>query len=296
MTTETERQMLALYGRRRRRAIKEGTWEVRSVPAGPTLDHIAKLRKAGMGCKQIADATGLNRGTICGYAYEAEKFKNRKVRAETEALILAIKRVPPKLEPRQSKSLVEGIGVRRRLEALTWLGWDKATLAPMLGITPAGVKMMTRRKLVHVNTLARVTELYNNLWQTPGPSDSARYAAQQFNMAPPLAWDDETIDDPAAKPNYAGEESRRKVDIPATTSAAQSNVSAINDAIAGRPFKKLTRDDRRVAVRLLNAEGLIDREIAARLHVDAETIFRDRKYLGLEPATAQRATQSAKAA
>ena len=58
-----------------------------------------------------------------------------------------------------------------------------------------------RREQVAVATAQLVRELYDELAMVTGPSQRARTLAAKHGWAPPLAWDDETIDDPAARPH-----------------------------------------------------------------------------------------------
>ena len=56
------------------------------------------------------------------------------------------------------------------------------------------------RPHVTAQTAAAIARAYTALSSTPGPSDTARKTAADLGWAPPLAWDDDTIDDPAAEP------------------------------------------------------------------------------------------------
>jgi hypothetical protein len=109
--------------------------------------------------------------------------------------------------------LVDGAGTRRRLQALIARGWSKRKLALRLGMKPSnfGITFVGRR--VRASTARAVRVLYDELWDVAPPeathgdriaaSRARRYARTQ-GYAPPLAWDDDTIDDPAAKPEGAG--------------------------------------------------------------------------------------------
>jgi hypothetical protein len=96
---------------------------------------------------------------------------------------------------------VDGIGTRRRLQALAFMGHADQTLALELGISTARV-----RKLLHgagrikPATASRVARLYDQLWQLPGTSRPAALTAQARGWVSPLAWEDDEIDDPAARP------------------------------------------------------------------------------------------------
>jgi hypothetical protein len=68
---------------------------------------------------------------------------------------------------------------------------------------------MMRRDQVTAATARAVRELYDRLWDKPPPENGqreriaaarARNHAAQRDWAPPLAWDDDIIDDPAGRP------------------------------------------------------------------------------------------------
>ena len=46
-----------------------------------------------------------------------------------------------------------------------------------------------------------VTRVYDELWDTPGPSEAGRRRSRARGCPPPMAWDDDTIDDPRAVPD-----------------------------------------------------------------------------------------------
>ena len=90
-------------------------------------------------------------------------------------------------------------GSTRRLQALTAIGWDTDTLATELGWTSTQLaKALTGHTPPH--TRHHITALYDLLSMTPGPSTQARQHAQQHGWPPPLAWDDEHLDNPDATP------------------------------------------------------------------------------------------------
>jgi predicted transcriptional regulator len=100
-------------------------------------------------------------------------------------------------------------GPRRRLQALVATGWSQSRLARELGLTRANFGSMMRCDQVTAGTARAVGELYDRLWNQPPPEHGQRtriaasrarnYAAER-GWVPPLAWDDDAIDDPARKP------------------------------------------------------------------------------------------------
>lgn len=95
---------------------------------------------------------------------------------------------------------VDNTGVVRRRRALAAIGWSLTDLAPYFGTTWQTVGMHAAGDRVRRDTLDRWRAVYEQLSMTIGPSRQAREYAQRQGWAPPLAWDDDTIDDPDASP------------------------------------------------------------------------------------------------
>jgi hypothetical protein len=94
------------------------------------------------------------------------------------------------------------VGTTRRLQALSSIGWPQSVLAARLGTDQAFVSYLQRGvgRSVTRATAAKVAAVFDALSMTPGPSQSSRMRSASKGWAPPLAWDDEAIDDPAASP------------------------------------------------------------------------------------------------
>ncbi len=60
--------------------------------------------------------------------------------------------------------------------------------------------------LVTIQRWREISELYDRLSMTPGPSPQTRGWAKTLGYAPPLAWDEDTIDDPRSRPHGNGGE------------------------------------------------------------------------------------------
>lgn len=96
---------------------------------------------------------------------------------------------------------VDSVGTIRRIRALQALGWPLDTLAVRLGLSERRVWGITTQDRVRRHTRDLVAALYEQLSGTPGPSTRARDRARREGWAPPLAWSDVSIDDPAAEPD-----------------------------------------------------------------------------------------------
>jgi hypothetical protein len=97
---------------------------------------------------------------------------------------------------------VPSVGTARRLQALACIGYSRADVAGRLGVSVKRVEDLVGRKWPSVRrrTAMQVAGLYDQLVDTSGPSRIAASKAQAAGWAPPIAWDETTIDDPAAEP------------------------------------------------------------------------------------------------
>ena len=122
------------------------------------------------------------------------------------------------------------IGVTRRLRALNALGYSQQDLADRLGAHYSWIcKLMSNgRAQVNPDTVTRIADLYNQLSMTPGSSERARRAARIKGWAPPLAWDDDTIDDPHAQPDGQIRRTDRKT-VPFTEEYLELRSLGYND-------------------------------------------------------------------
>lgn len=97
--------------------------------------------------------------------------------------------------------LVDATGTRRRLQALARIGWSWGLIGGELGVTGSAVSAWTREPKVHRATADRVARIYDELSMVPGRSVKTAGRARAKDWPPPLGWDDDEIDDPAARPH-----------------------------------------------------------------------------------------------
>jgi hypothetical protein len=143
------------------------------------------------------DATGYQRYHCrCSAGRAAQRLYNK--RRELERLRGDLPRRVPKT------------GTTRRVRALARIGWSmvdiERTAGLSAGMLSAGVlsKSKNRASVARATHLA-VAAVYNSLWDKPGPSAWVRNHAARQGWPPPLAWDDDTIDDPDAQPYDTGD-------------------------------------------------------------------------------------------
>lgn len=202
------------YERVRNKQKAYGRWQP-YVDAAPARAHVQQLLAAGLGWKRIAMLADLPQSSLSNLLYGHEgRPRSKRIRVETERRILTVR---AGLDTLGRGVRVDGTGTRRRLQALVTIGWSKAKLGERLGMTPGNFGRTFGSDRVFAGTARAVRDLYDELWDRP-PAEvtaserrsaaRARNQAARAGWAPPLAWDDETIDDPSATPTV-GEATRR---------------------------------------------------------------------------------------
>lgn len=157
----------------------------------------------------------MTHGTVSGYSHhkcrcaECRRAWNRHMKAYRARAF-------------RGPTMVDATGTRRRLRALVALGWPSTYLKTRIG---AAHIIFTDSAVVHPRTAARVRALYDELGGTLGPAPRSRTYAAAKGWPPPLAWDDDTIDDPAATP-YVG---------PVPSRAARGREQLVEDFEHTRP-------------------------------------------------------------
>lgn len=186
------------------------------VDAEPARQHVRDLGRQGMGWKRVAKAAGLSPSTVWKLMYGDDKrgrAPNKRIRPGTAEAILSVEL---DLAP---GAKVPSNGTRRRLQALVALGYSQSRLAAELDMMPANFgRTLHHNSEVRKTTADAVVALYDRLSMAPPVGTDHRskisvtraknYAAHMMWL-PPLAWDDEDIDDPFAVPVGIGVESRR---------------------------------------------------------------------------------------
>jgi hypothetical protein len=167
---------------------------------------------------------------------------------------------------------VSSVGVVRRRQALAAIGYGLKELAPHFGTSWRGVGNYQNRPRVHRATFDRWVEVYDLLSMTPGPNARVKAHAERCGWVPPLAWDDDELDEPDARPARMPRVWRIRAD--------DKRIAA---ALAGDEAARaaLRSPDRREIVLRLHAEGLTDPAIAARSGIKQNTIRAIRTQLCL---------------
>lgn len=192
----------AHYEALRRKQKILGVWDGRRTQAGPVLAHIDVLVDAGLSRYRIAQLAG----TSPDWIRKARRPGRKWVEQPVAAAVLAIPIPAAPQHVMAAGSRVDATGTRRRLQALTALGYTQTALIARMGMALAWAHCLwsERKQMVSAATARRVEQLYDELSMTParpGVSASrARNLAARRGYPPPLAWDDGALDDPGARP------------------------------------------------------------------------------------------------
>lgn len=198
---ERKRERDAAYGRQR------------LVDAEPVRQHVRDLAAAGIGLKTLTRLSGVTHGSLWKLMYgrtrpDGTRTPSARVRAEIAAKILA---VHPSLDALADGAKIDATGTVRRVQALMVLGWSVPQVAARADVDRQVLDavMLGHRTLITAARAHAVRTAYEQLWnQAPpqgtwhekGAAARARNKAAAAGWAPPLAWDDDTIDDPATTP------------------------------------------------------------------------------------------------
>lgn len=182
------------YLRGRSRAIAYGRHHPFTSPE-PARQHLANLAAAGVTWQQAAARSGVTKGTIG----RIRAGTGTKIRVATETAILAVP------VPLRQPTIT---GTHRRIQALMRNGWSLPRLATRLGVGFHSARRYLARG-VQPATARKIAALYEQLQHVQPPQATredrisvtrTRDRARAAGWAPPAAWDETTIDDPAAEP------------------------------------------------------------------------------------------------
>lgn len=190
---------------RREQLIASGQWKP-FVAAQPVRDHVNRVRAAGMPIWAIEQHFGMAAHHLDHLLWGSEGHgPGNKVRTETAQLLLAYW---PALDDFPDPARIDPTGTRRRLEALHVHGFNLIAIARKTGIAARYFQKAVHGDRVTARLARAVRDVYG-VWWNADPRDHGvkewvvdrtRRAAQRKGWYGPLAWDDDTIDDPRAVP------------------------------------------------------------------------------------------------
>lgn len=225
---------------KRNKDIAFGRHDVGRVPADPVRAHVAYLAEQGISAKQLAKLSGVSYSAIGTLMYgrpERGHGLYPRVAATTAERLLAVK---PSLDNMADGRAIDATGTVRRLQALVAIGYSQARLGKQLGIEKGNVTALFNADKVTARRARQVKELFDRCWNRPQAgtdwhSKSAATRAKNLAAArgwvSPLAWDEDTIDDPAAVPDTGEkpqkqEASAENIEFMLSTGATREEISA----------------------------------------------------------------------
>jgi transcriptional regulator with XRE-family HTH domain len=196
------------YQTYRNKQVAYGRWQTVMVDAGPVRAHVLALKAAGVGDRRIGELSGVSRSALQKMSRNragTDEPLRTNVWRSTANRILAI---PLEVDNRNYGVRIDATGSLRRLRALHAIGWTQTEIARRIGWTLANLNryFISDPDRINRSTAVGIARVFNELQLTPGPSDRARRHARKHGWAPPLAWDEDAIDDPAAKPDIGQRE------------------------------------------------------------------------------------------
>lgn len=189
----------SLYDEDRAKQITAGTWQP-FVDAEPARAHVRVLLAAGIGRRRIAALAGCSDARITelvkGKCGKAPQARIRPALADKLLAICADAHAPG--------AAVDADGTHRRIQALACLGHTLTGQAARLGMSTGNYAALLDRDRVLRATADKVRVLYGEVSRLPSPTGYGttriRNLARAQGWFPPVAWDDDTIDDPAVAP------------------------------------------------------------------------------------------------
>jgi len=195
------------YAARRARQIAYGQWAP-WADAWPVREHVRRLRETGASYPAIAEAAGVSAAAVWSLLH-GQPSKGRpapeRIRVSQASRLLAV--TADNIARRRRGAA----GCRRRLQALVAMGHAPAGLARQLGVPPRRVTRVLRSELPTVSSdmHTAICGLYEHLWDQRPPehtrqerlaASAARRRAAREGWPPPMALDDDRLDDPDYRP------------------------------------------------------------------------------------------------
>lgn len=174
--------------------------------------------------------------------------------------------------------IIDATGTHRRIQAMVAVGWSLPEIAERLGMNRTYPKVILAKPTITRRIALKVARLYDELAMTPRvpPPGWAPHVARTKSFArrkgwvSALAWDDETIDDPTAKP-------QRGADGGFLT---RNDGAVIQQAIDGEK-PNMSPQELREVVAFLHSKGWSDRRMSRWTGRSEKRIGQVRVLLGL---------------
>ncbi|MEV6332638.1 hypothetical protein [Streptomyces sp. NPDC051909] len=172
-----------------------------TVDAQPVVDHVRELqlRYDRASIAFIAHTAHVNPSTLASALIDHDRTAQRGINTDVARRVLAVRDLPPPAFPRHGH--VTDIGLLRRLRALCTAGWTLAAIAQASAVTSKTLTEFARTRTSTPAVRSAVLAAWALLSHRPGPSAQARRYAAARSWDPPLAWDEDSIDQPDAAPD-----------------------------------------------------------------------------------------------
>lgn len=270
MSKESASQRAAnQYMQNRRRRLKAiGQWKPRYVDAHPVRAHVHALLAAGMSEPALARSLDLPERAF-NYLLRGATGRppGSTVARETAEAVMGFW---PRLEDFPDTASIDPTGTRRRVQALETLGWSRPRMAAELGMSEANFKKCLRSETVSARFARKVAALYDRLW-TRRPedhgmqqwvADRVRRQAATRGYQGPLAWDDDTIDDPKTEPLPDADEP-----------AAPEGENRADRWLMGESVVLNVEDRKQAVQHLMEWTNHTPQEIAGQLEISLDTLW-----------------------
>ncbi|MFJ8923912.1 hypothetical protein ACIREK_31095 [Streptomyces sp. NPDC102415] len=210
-TDQALRDATRRWARRRNRLIAYGQWQP-FVDAEPARQHVLAIRtNTGMSLANLAAATNVGIGTLEHLIYGCSGYPPAaQIRPESASALLAYW---PALDDYIDGAVIDATGTRRRMQALSAIGWAAPAVHQRINfVNVRTVANLKGRELVTARVARAVRDFYQAVSGSPAETHGvaavtakqARSLARRNQWAAPSAWDDDTIDDPQAIPDWTG--------------------------------------------------------------------------------------------
>jgi transcriptional regulator with XRE-family HTH domain len=163
-----------------------------AATAQRVVKHLRDLAANDMSHAQIAASAGVAQSTV------SDLIAGRTSPLSKNATkLLQVRRTD-----RTDTCMVSAVGAKRRLQALYWMRHPSRVVASETGLHEDTILGMARGRYDRTTAarVQRVRDAYDRLAMRHGSSEFARRFAVENGWHGPLAWDDDTIDDPNAVP------------------------------------------------------------------------------------------------
>jgi hypothetical protein len=167
----------------------------RLIDNADVKQHIERLTEAGWTQAQVSRASKVSASHLSGIASGGSRFVSPRIATR----ILAVPVGPAPADDR----FIDATGSSRRIRALIAFGYPATSLTQPLQLAESAIGRIARmgRPQVCATTAETIARAYKRLSRIPGPDNRTRIMAARKGYLGPLAWDEHTIDDPAAQPD-----------------------------------------------------------------------------------------------